>query len=252
MRACPHGDARVRDLIAELLWFHQRSQKPGWWALFERQAWSEDELVDDAESLGGLQLDTNTPPVQVKRSLDTAYVFPPQDTKLKVGDTPRIAETLGYAGSIVELSAEDGRIVLRRGMKSGAMPERLQPRTGADQSANRARRRDRLCRSLRSRADRSGSGLARHPDAPRAAPQRTRGWPAGPQSRRAVDRRRDPRRHGPRPQLSLHSGAAGHRQDLHGRAGHCCAAARRQARRRLLKLAQGDQQAAQRSGGTRR
>ena len=125
VRACPHGDARVRDLIAELLWFHQRSQKPGWWALFERQAWSEDELVDDAESLGGLQLDINTPQVQVKRSLDTAFVFPPQDTKLKVGDTPRIAETLGYAGSIVELSAEDGKIVLRRGMKSGAMPDRF-------------------------------------------------------------------------------------------------------------------------------
>lgn len=125
VRACGHGDARVRDLVAELLWFHQRSQKPGWWAVFERQAWSEDELVDDAESLGGLQRDTNTPPVQVKRSLDTAYVFPPQDTKLKVGDTPRIAETLGYAGSIVELSAEDGKVVLRRGMKSGAMPDRL-------------------------------------------------------------------------------------------------------------------------------
>lgn len=125
VRACGHGDARVRDLIAELLWFHQRSQKPGWWALFERQAWSEDELVDDAESLGGLQLDTHTPPVQVKRSLETAYVFPPQDTKLKVGDRPRIAETLGYAGSIVELSAEDGRVALRRGMKSGAMPERF-------------------------------------------------------------------------------------------------------------------------------
>ena len=125
VRACPHGNARVRDLVAELLWFHQRSQKPGWWALFERQAWSEDELVDDAESLGGLQLDTNTPTVQVKRSLDTAFVFPPQDTKLKVGDAPRIAETLGYAGGIVELSAEDGRIVLRRGMKSGALPERL-------------------------------------------------------------------------------------------------------------------------------
>ena len=78
--------------------------------------------MDDAESLGGLQLDTHTPPVQVKRSLDTAYVLLPQDTKLKVGDTPRIAETLGYAGSIVELSAEDGRVVLRRSMKSGAMP----------------------------------------------------------------------------------------------------------------------------------
>jgi uncharacterized protein len=125
VRASQQGDARVRDLIAELLWFHQRSQKPGWWALFERQAWSEDELVDDAESLGGLQLDASTAPVPVKRSFDTTFVFPPQDTKLKVGDTPRIAETLGNAGTIVELSAEDGRIVLRRGAKAPAMPERF-------------------------------------------------------------------------------------------------------------------------------
>ena len=98
-----HGDARVRDLIAELLWFHQRSQKPGWWAVFERQAWSEEELIDDAESLGGLQLDLSTAPVPVKKSFDTTYRFPPQDTKLKVGDTPKVAETVGYAGKIVDL-----------------------------------------------------------------------------------------------------------------------------------------------------
>lgn len=125
VRASPHGDARVRDLVAELLWFHQRSQKPGWWALFERQAWSEDELVDDAESLGGLQLDTSTSLVPVKRSFDTTFVFPPQDTKLKVGDTPRIAETLGNAGTIVEISAEDGRVVLRRGAKAPTLPDRF-------------------------------------------------------------------------------------------------------------------------------
>lgn len=125
VRACPQGDARVRDLIAELLWFHQRSQKPGWWAVFERQAWSEDELIDDAESLGGIQLDAAMPPVQVKKSFDTAYVFPPQDTKLKIGDTPKVTETIGYAGKIVDISAEDGRIVLRRGAKSAALPERF-------------------------------------------------------------------------------------------------------------------------------
>lgn len=125
VRACTHGDARVRDLVAELLWFHQRSQKPGWWALFERQAWSEDELVDDAESLGGLRLDRSTPPVQVKRSFDTTYIFTPQDTKLKIGDKPTNAETLGKPGTIVDLDAEVGRVVLRRGMKGGDMPERL-------------------------------------------------------------------------------------------------------------------------------
>lgn len=121
------ADARVRDLISELLWFHQRSQKPGWWALFERQAWSEDELEEDAESLGGLVLDRNTPPVPVKRSVDTTYIFTPQDTKLKVGDTPRIAETLSSCGTIVNISAEDGRVVLRRGISksSATLPKRF-------------------------------------------------------------------------------------------------------------------------------
>ena len=125
VRASAHGDGRVRDLVAELLWFHQRSQKPGWWALFERQGWLEDELIDDAESLGGVQLDPDVAPVPVKKSTDTTYKFPPQDTKLKDGDTPRIAETLGTCGTIVDISAEDGRLVLRRGVKSAPLPERF-------------------------------------------------------------------------------------------------------------------------------
>ena len=123
VRACMYGDTRVRELVAELLWFHKRSQKPKWWALFERQSWSEDELIDDPESLGGIRLDNATSPVSVKRSTDTTYIFPPQDTKLTIGDKPRVAETLGYAGTIVKLSPEDGRLVLRRGQKFGPLPE---------------------------------------------------------------------------------------------------------------------------------
>lgn len=125
VRASTHADDRVRDLIAEMLWFHQRSQKPGWWAVYERQAWDNDELIDDAESLGGVDIDPAIPPVPVKRSLDTTYRFPPQDTKLKIGEKPKIAETLAFAGTIVELSAEDGRLVMRRGVKSGALPDRF-------------------------------------------------------------------------------------------------------------------------------
>jgi uncharacterized protein len=125
VRACRHGDERVRDLVAELLWFHQRSQKPGWWAVYERQTWSEDELADDAECLGGLWADPDTPPVEVRRSLDTSYIFKPQDTKLKVGDRPLMVETLRSAGAIVSLSAEDGRAVLRRRATAAPLPERF-------------------------------------------------------------------------------------------------------------------------------
>ena len=61
VRAASGLDDESRDLIAELLWFHQRSQKPQWWALFDRQTWSDDELSEDLESLGGLSLDPGKP-----------------------------------------------------------------------------------------------------------------------------------------------------------------------------------------------
>jgi uncharacterized protein len=125
VRAATRGDIHSREVIAQLLWFHQRAHKPAWWAVFERQDWSDQELIDDAESLGALSRDPNVAPVKVKLSMDTAYVFPPQDTKLKVNDKPGIAATVAYAGQIIELSAEEGRIVLRRGIKSGEMPERM-------------------------------------------------------------------------------------------------------------------------------
>lgn len=125
IRASSHGTPEARDVIAELLWFHRRAQKPGWWAVFERQSWSDDELVDDAECLGGLRRDMSMEPVRDKQSLKTTFLFPPQDTKLKVGDTPKIAETLANAGSIVDINAEDGVVVLRRGIKSGPLPDAL-------------------------------------------------------------------------------------------------------------------------------
>ena len=52
VRAAPGLTEAARDLIAELLWFHQRSQKPQWWALFDRQTWTNEDLFEDLESLG--------------------------------------------------------------------------------------------------------------------------------------------------------------------------------------------------------
>lgn len=125
VRASGRGDVHTREVLAELLWFHQRAQKPGWWAVFERQQWTDEELVNDAECLGGLARDTTVHQRQVKQSFDTTYRFTPQDTKLKVGDMPTIAETIKSAGTVVELDAEEGTVVLRRGIRSGPMPDQL-------------------------------------------------------------------------------------------------------------------------------
>lgn len=123
IRASSQGDEQLRDLVAELLWFHQRAQKPGWWAVFERQAWSDEELTDDAESIGGITRDPRVAPISVKRSLDTTYQFAPQDTKLKVGDRPKIAATRAPAGTIVDIDPEEGRVVLRRGVNAQPLPD---------------------------------------------------------------------------------------------------------------------------------
>jgi len=52
----------------------------------------------------------------------TTFSFPPQDTKLKVGDSPRIALTSEPAGTIVALDMDDGRVILKRGTAKGDLP----------------------------------------------------------------------------------------------------------------------------------
>lgn len=69
------GDERLRDLLAQLLWFHQRAQKPVWWEIFDRQTWTDDELVEDVESLGHLTLQNQTTD---KQSYVATYLFPPR------------------------------------------------------------------------------------------------------------------------------------------------------------------------------
>jgi uncharacterized protein len=136
VRASQAGDERVRDLVAELLWFHKRSQKPQWWSRFDRQLWSVEEHIDDVEGLGGLTLDPKRPPRPDKRSTIATYRFPPQETKLRAGATCSIADTLVNAGKIIALEPEDGVIELRRGVASGPFPERcsLSPNAPLDQA----------------------------------------------------------------------------------------------------------------------
>lgn len=118
----------LRELIAELLWFHQRSQKPQWWAIFDRQTWTDEELIEDPESLGALTLERQG---LDKRSIEATFRFPPQDTKLKVGDQVRIALESNSAGRIAELDLDDGLVTIRRGKGGGEFPEACSLTPGA-------------------------------------------------------------------------------------------------------------------------
>lgn len=137
VRASGVGTEPFRELAAELLWFHQRANKPQWWALFDRQTWSDEELIDDIEGLGGLRLVSQETLPKPARSDLATYRFPPQETKLRKGQSCRIAENLEPAGVIEALDPAAGTIVLKRGSKNGPFPEAcgLSPEGPVDQQA---------------------------------------------------------------------------------------------------------------------
>src|SRR5690606_24394468 len=81
---------RVRFLMAHLLGWHAREDKPEWWRYFERVKHSD--LVDlyhDSDAISGLELEGDGEPSEDGRSTIWTYRFDPdQEHKLKVGDSP--------------------------------------------------------------------------------------------------------------------------------------------------------------------
>ena len=116
-------NAHFHELVSNLLEFHNREDKPDWWAFFERQNLSEDELEDDTECLGGLRL--VEPPVTEKRSLVYLYRFPPQEYKLRAGSTVTNAENGEYAGSILTIDEDTCLVRIKIGAKKSALPDKL-------------------------------------------------------------------------------------------------------------------------------
>ncbi len=129
-----------RWLAGELLEYHRREARPAWWWFFERcEQMSDDELLDDGESIGGLV--PVGAPVADKQVADPYADFPTQQYKLAPGDTPTDPATRKGAGTIVALDESAGTLQLRRGpsLKDVPLPRALVPsgpyKTDAQQDA---------------------------------------------------------------------------------------------------------------------
>ena len=107
----------ARELLADLLEFHRRADKPQWWAMFARADLELDELIDDRDAIGGLE--------RVPGSA-REYTYPPQEHRFASGDSavwvghPQMATV-----KIESLDEERRRMILRPSKKSGPLPERL-------------------------------------------------------------------------------------------------------------------------------
>jgi predicted RecB family nuclease len=115
------GDA-ASSMLAQLLNYHRREAKPEWWAYFERQKKSVDDLLDDTEAIAHLEELVGVPPEPVKKSLVHTLAFPPQEFKLAAGDAVEDPFTKTRAGDILWLDAAAGRLGLKRGPSLAGAP----------------------------------------------------------------------------------------------------------------------------------
>ena len=104
----------TRWLAGELLEYHRREARPGWWWYFGRLGMSVEELVEDSESIGGLEADSRIQPTPSNRSLVHTLKFPPQEHKLGPGGA-HDPLTGRSAGEILEIDDAKGIVRLRRG-----------------------------------------------------------------------------------------------------------------------------------------
>jgi predicted RecB family nuclease len=122
---------RVQALLAHVIEFHRREDKPMWWAMFDRQTMTEEELVEDLSCLGGLRR-LSRPPVRIKQSMGFWYAFDAeQETKLDAGSACFFAHDLDMRTEIHFVDRERGQVCLKFGPKKmqqfphGAPPDRL-------------------------------------------------------------------------------------------------------------------------------
>ncbi|MGY1714188.1 TM0106 family RecB-like putative nuclease [Geodermatophilus sp. SYSU D01106] len=123
------------DLLGDLVQWHRREARPGWWEFFARKEMDDDTLVEDGTALGRLSA-----PVEVgqeKRSKLYEYRFPPQDTKLSVGSTAVDVDQRAGIGTVVALDSAEGRVVVKTA-KAPATPRGLGPSGPLDDKGMRA------------------------------------------------------------------------------------------------------------------
>ncbi len=110
------GDAQAL-VLADVVDFHRREQKPVWWRMFDRADATPEERRDDPGCIEGITAEGQCIPE--KRSLLQAYRYDPsQECKLTDGDTVRFAHNLDATFTLAEIDASAGRLQLKIGKKS--------------------------------------------------------------------------------------------------------------------------------------
>ncbi|WHZ23062.1 MAG: TM0106 family RecB-like putative nuclease [Nitrospira sp.] len=104
-------------VLADVIDFHRREQKPMWWRMFDRASATPEERRDDPGCLEGLQADG--PCITEKKSLVQAYHFDAsQECKLAQDDKVKFTHNLDANFTLAEIDISASRLKLKIGKKS--------------------------------------------------------------------------------------------------------------------------------------
>lgn len=116
---------RSAELLLDLSQFHEREDKPTWWAIFDRLAQESEELLDDLECIQGLEA-VGEPVKVTAKSFERTYRFPAQETKLRAGKAPCVKPaTMPEDVNLRSIDHDTNTLVLRRSTAKGKLPDRL-------------------------------------------------------------------------------------------------------------------------------
>ncbi|MDP9325118.1 MAG: TM0106 family RecB-like putative nuclease, partial [Candidatus Dormibacteraeota bacterium] len=109
-------DQQARWLLANLLDWHRREARSQWWEYFRRREMTPEELIDDRESIGGMEYEGVVE--EVRQSLVHRYRFPPQENKIRAGGEVEDPATKSSPGVILALDNNAGWIDISRSRDS--------------------------------------------------------------------------------------------------------------------------------------
>ena len=110
------AEGEPRWLLAQLLEYHRREARPQWWEYFHHRSLDEEELFDDGDTIGGLELVGE--PAEEKQSLVYTFSFPAQEHKIGTSGVDPVTER-SYS---VAVDNEQGTVTLKRGKKLADEP----------------------------------------------------------------------------------------------------------------------------------
>lgn len=113
----PEEEARV--LMADLLEYHRREEKPAWWRYFHLLGLADDELMEEADAIAGIEFVRDAGPLKKSRLFE--YRFPPQEFGFSSGDSAVDPITL-EKWSLHEVDEEAGLLTIKRGPSKLDLP----------------------------------------------------------------------------------------------------------------------------------